>query len=134
MPEAITNASPLTAADVDLFTRNVDHCSLYLTDGMNDAGRWLPYLTGQPTLFDGPARLLPDYEQRLSLITLAQQPNHFDQLLAAQADYGFDCIFYGHRQLLNTPKRFDLDKLLSHPKLQVLDSQSGSYLFTLSPH
>ena len=127
------NYAPADTRDVTLLQRNRDRCRLYLNNPRSDAGRFIPYLSGNQVLFDGPYELLPDYQTRLQLLDTVTNASLSGQLTDELTRYPFDCIYSGAFTVHNLPQEMLLPKLASNPHLTILDQENGSVIFVPSP-
>lgn len=134
---AKTENAPADARDLRLLQRNRDICHLYLNNPSSDASRFIPYLTGNKVIFDGPYKNLPDYSDRLLLLTAATHASLAAQLQTLHQKYPFDCIYSGAYTVFDTPPEMLPPLLYSHPQWAILDQEEGSVIFTFKdrlPH
>ncbi len=124
----IRNYSATTSEDIRLMRTTAPECDFYITDVQDDAGRWIPYVTGKKTLFEGSPELYPDYQNRLDLLQAIQTETRADEWEVFKTDYPFDCIFYGNKRILEHKARLNLARLLSNNRLEIVAQEGTGYV------
>lgn len=127
-----TENAPADYRDLLLLQRNRHRCHLYLNDPKADAGRFIPYLSGDQVIFDGPYGLLPDLKDRFSLLDAAKHASLSAQLNTLHQKLPFDCLYSGAFTVFDTPPEMPPPQLNSNPALIILDEQDGSVIYGLT--
>jgi hypothetical protein len=128
----VNNYAPATQADLYLLRRNQDNCHIYLNEPLNDAGRFIPYITGQNIIFDGSPELHQDYPDRLELLTAIASESAYPTILKLRTSLPFDCVYVGAYTVKPFLPRLSPPLLTSNPHLKLLDSLNGSLIYSFT--
>jgi hypothetical protein len=123
--------SPIRDNDLTLMRQNATTCKLYLNEPKNDASRWIPYITGQKIVFDGPVELDMHYETKMALLQALNDPTKTQEVIELRKQIPFDCLYYGSKTPGGFKHELKIDALFANPLLEVLASDGGSGIFKI---